>query len=338
MLWFECTINSPQQFWRASLTNSLCPLAAFLQQRLPKTGVCPHLCRYCLTGRIPVSTVLEPPSEVHGLDTRCFWKASDVSISGNPKTTVSETLREALKIEDKGSKESSYPRASTIWTLKEGKEIKNWEEGCRRASGCSWVVLLEGAGAVKTHRDYFLCVPLVLFQQEPSESGPVSLFFRWCDWGSDLSDFFEVTQEQSWDSNTGFPATCCLPPPPNFPPLFPTLRFLSDPDLNPHKSQAVWHPAKPHKHPTCIVLMLWGAKEELWNSSSLLIKKRFRPTPGSQFYLTATAFNRCCIFIVANVTHRSIFLVMLLGFCSICWRENICRNLSASLQGLKLQL
>ena len=60
-----------------------------------------------------------------------------MSISGNPKTTVSETLREALKIEDKGSKESSYPRASTIRTLKEGKEIKNWEEGCRRASGCS---------------------------------------------------------------------------------------------------------------------------------------------------------------------------------------------------------
>lgn len=206
------------------------------------------------------------------------------------------------------------------------------------ASGCSWVVLLEDAGAVKTRRDYFLCVPLVLFQQEPSEPGPVSLFFRWCDWGSDLSDFFEVTQEQSWDSNPGFPATCCLPPPPNFPPLFPTLRFLSDPDLNPHKSQAVWHPAKPHKHPTCIVLMLWGAKEEPWNSSSLLIKKRFRPTLGSQLYLTATAFNRCCIFIVANVTHRSIFLVMLLGFCSICWRENICRNLSASLQGLKLQL
>lgn len=101
-----------------------------------------------------------------------------MSISGNPKTTVSEKLREALKIEDEGSKESRYLRASMIWTLMKGKEIKNWEEGCRRVSGCSCVVPLEGAGAVKTHRDYFLCVPLVLFQQEPSESGPVSLFFR----------------------------------------------------------------------------------------------------------------------------------------------------------------
>lgn len=58
-----------------------------------------------------------------------------MSISGNPKTTVSETLREALKIEDKGSKESSCPRASTIRTLKEGKAIKNWEEGCRWHQG-----------------------------------------------------------------------------------------------------------------------------------------------------------------------------------------------------------
>lgn len=31
---------------------------------------------------------------------------------------------------------------------------------------------------VETHRDYFLCVPLMLFQQELSEAGPVSLFYR----------------------------------------------------------------------------------------------------------------------------------------------------------------
>lgn len=136
----------------------------------------------------------------------------------------------------------------------------------------------------------------------------------------------------------GFPATCSLPPPPHFPSLSPLLGFFSDPDLSPHTSQAIWHPVKPHKHSRFTALMLQGAETELRNSPSLLIKKRFRPTLGSQFYLTATAFNCCCIFIVANVMHRSIFPVMLLSFCSICWRENICRNFSASLQGLKLQL
>ena len=60
-----------------------------------------------------------------------------MSISGNPKTTVSEILREALKTEEEGSKESRYPRASMIWMLKEGKEIKNREKGCRKVSGCS---------------------------------------------------------------------------------------------------------------------------------------------------------------------------------------------------------
>lgn len=114
--------------------------------------------------------------------------------------------------------------------------------------------------------------------------------------------------------------------------------FPSGCDPNPHKSQAVRHPAKPHKHSGFTALMLWRAEIELRNSPSLLIKKRFRLTLGFHFCLTATAFNRCCIFIVANVTHRSIFLVMLLGFCSICWRYNSCRNLLASLQGLKLQL
>lgn len=68
-----------------------------------------------------------------------------MSISGTPKTTVSEILREALKIEEEGSKASRYPRASMIRTLKEGKEIRNGEEGCRRVSECSCVVPLEGA-------------------------------------------------------------------------------------------------------------------------------------------------------------------------------------------------
>lgn len=139
------------------------------------------------------------------------------------------------------------------------------------------------------------------------------------------------------DLDPGFPAHVLSSPPLPFLLQFPMLGFFpSGYDLNPHKSQAVWHPAKPHKHSEFTALTLQGAEIELWNSPSLLIKKRFRPTLGSQFYLTATAFNRCCIFIVANVTHPSIFLVTLLGFCSICWRENICKNLLASLQGLKL--
>ena len=204
-----------------------------------------------------------------------------------------------------------------------------------KVSGCSCVVTLEGTGKVKPP-----CSTNVISARacRNSEAGRVSLFYRWWDWGSGLSDCFEVTQEQSWDWNPGFPATCGLPPPPHFLSLFPLLGFFSDPNLNPHKSQAVWHPVKPHKHSKFTALMLQGAEIELWNSPSLLIKKRFRPTLGSQFYLTATTFNCCCIFIVANVMHRSIFLVMLLSFCSICWRENICRNFSASLQGLKLQL
>ena len=336
MLWFEYTIKSPQQFWRASLTNNFCSLAALLQQRFPKTGVSASL--QILIDR------QDPSLHSPGASLRSSWSGPKMLLKSirhvhfrQPQDHSEWNIKGGFKDRRRGKQRKQISEGIHDMDAEGGERDKESGERMQKGIRMFCVVPLEGTG-VKTHRDYFLCVPLMLFQQELSEAGPVSLFYRWCDWGSDLSDFFEFAQEQSWDSNLGFPAICCLHPPLNVPSLFPTLRFSLDPDLNPHKSQAVWHQAKPHKHPTFIVLMLWGAEIELWNSFSLLIKKRFRPTLGSQFYLTATAFNRCCIFIVANVTHRSIFPVMLLGFCSICRRENICRNLSASLQGLKLQL
>lgn len=59
-----------------------------------------------------------------------------------------------------------------------GQRDKELGERMQKGIRMLCVVPLEGAGGVKTHRDYFLCVPLMLFQQELSEAGPVSLFYR----------------------------------------------------------------------------------------------------------------------------------------------------------------